>query len=389
MFRFLAILAQAILFKPLLLTRRGRFTVELLLFLVFLRPRQSCHGTQETDFHGHPYKVGPRWYEGPRLKSEKWPHAKPVGSGSAQHGPAGRWRFSKRSSRSFFTSTRPRCGAGGSKPTGFQVGSCIARYGRLRWTKDCNIEILLCKKPKLLLGAKRSRIKSWGRRPSFPTPKSVFQFLKRKKFASKSCWTKRCFDKSGCGASCRSNARNCHPQFQTSQRSSKGWKLLSQNSERNETICGKKWGVEVVCGWRTNLQSMDRVPPIPVQEQRIYDWLSSRNCELRNALEFGDHSTISKLFSLLADGCGRLAAFGTTKSMDNQFKIRFDGYIDHGWRCQASLLSCEGCSSFGDWTPSELRESRYGLRGVRVGEGVASRHHTVTPREVVAEHVGG
>ena len=31
---------------------------------------------------------------GPRPKPEKWPHAKQVGSGSAQNGPAGRWRSS-------------------------------------------------------------------------------------------------------------------------------------------------------------------------------------------------------------------------------------------------------------------------------------------------------
>ena len=61
---------------------------------------------------------------------------------------------------------------------------------------------------------------------------------------------------------------------------------------------------------------VDRVPPIPSQEQHNYDWLSSRNCELRNALEFGNHRTVSKLSFLLAEGCGRLAALGTTKSMD-------------------------------------------------------------------------
>ena len=61
---------------------------------------------------------------------------------------------------------------------------------------------------------------------------------------------------------------------------------------------------------------VDRVPPIPCQEQHIYDWLSSRKCELRNALEFGDHRTVSKLSALLAEGCGRLAALGTTESID-------------------------------------------------------------------------
>ena len=29
------------------------------LFLVFLRPRQSCHGTQGMDFQGGPFRAGP------------------------------------------------------------------------------------------------------------------------------------------------------------------------------------------------------------------------------------------------------------------------------------------------------------------------------------------
>ena len=70
-------------------------------------------------------------------------------------------------------------------------------------------------------------------------------------------------------------------------------------------------------GWMANEPpDVVGVPPLLVQEQFLYDWLSSRNCEFRNAFEFGDHSTISKLSSLLAEGCGRLAAFGTTESMN-------------------------------------------------------------------------
>ena len=75
---------------------------------------------------------------------------------------------------------------------------------------------------------------------------------------------------------------------------------------------------------------VDRVPPIPLQEQHIYDWLISRNSELRNALEFGDYSTISKLSSLLAEGYGRLAALGTTES---------HGCFDHGWRREGNQVS--------------------------------------------------
>ena len=72
----------------------------------------------------------------------------------------------------------------------------------------------------------------------------------------------------------------------------------------------------------------------------------------------------------------------------HQFKIRFDGCFDHGWRRKAPLPSWEGCSSFHDWKPSELRES-----GVDCGSagrrGIASRLRPDPPREAVAEHVGG
>ena len=103
---------------------------------------------------------------------------------------------------------------------------------------------------------------------------------------------------------------------------------------------------------------VDRVPPIPSQEQHICDWLSSRNSRLRNVLEFGDYRTVSKLSSLLAEGCGRLASLGATESMDTiSVQDRFDGSIDHRWGCEAPLSSWEGSISFHSWKPGELRES--------------------------------
>ena len=82
---------------------------------------------------------------------------------------------------------------------------------------------------------------------------------------------------------------------------------------------------------------------------------------------------------LVGRGMRKVGSFWHHRVHGHQFKIRFDGCIDHGWRRQASLPSWEGCSSFDDWKPSELRESRYGLRGVRVGEAsypgpVQTRH---------------
>ena len=86
---------------------------------------------------------------------------------------------------------------------------------------------------------------------------------------------------------------------------------------------------------------VDRVPPTHVQEQHKNDWLSSRNCEFRNALGFGDHSTISKLSSLLAEGCGRF--MDTSSRSDLMFGLITDG--DAKRRClpgKAALPSMIG-----------------------------------------------
>ena len=87
--------------------------------------------------------------------------------------------------------------------------------------------------------------------------------------------------------------------------------MMKERDDLRQKVEGRR-GV-----WMANEPpDVDRVPPIPSQEQHIYGWLSSRNCEARNALEFGDHRTVSKLSSLLAEGCGRLASLGATESMD-------------------------------------------------------------------------
>ena len=52
--------------------------------------------------------------------------------------------------------------------------------------------------------------------------------------------------------------------------------------------------------------SMDAIPPMPSTDlQELQGWLSERNCELRNALEFGDTTTIAKLGELVGQGTPR------------------------------------------------------------------------------------
>ena len=53
--------------------------------------------------------------------------------------------------------------------------------------------------------------------------------------------------------------------------------------------------------------SLDNIPPVPDDVQDVEGWLSCRNCELRNALEFGDPGTIAFLGKLVAEGASKLA----------------------------------------------------------------------------------
>ena len=49
-------------------------------------------------------------------------------------------------------------------------------------------------------------------------------------------------------------------------------------------------------------------PPIPASAQELGGWISERNCDLRNALEFGDTSTVAQIGSLLSQGISQLAS---------------------------------------------------------------------------------
>ena len=54
---------------------------------------------------------------------------------------------------------------------------------------------------------------------------------------------------------------------------------------------------------------VESIPPVPMtSEQDIEGWLSNRNCELRNALEFGDSATVARVGALVAQGSAQLAS---------------------------------------------------------------------------------
>ena len=97
--------------------------------------------------------------------------------------------------------------------------------------------------------------------------------------------------------------------------------------------------------------SVDTIPPMPSSNlHELHGWLSDRNCELRNALESGDNTTIAKVGASI--GTDALSSFAAGVHWWHQ---QIDFYVtdqaDAKWRRK--------------WC---VRQARYGLRGVRIGE---------------------
>ena len=53
---------------------------------------------------------------------------------------------------------------------------------------------------------------------------------------------------------------------------------------------------------------LSSIPPLPDDHQAIEEWMTSRNGDLRNALEFGSADVISQVSIMLAQGAAKLAA---------------------------------------------------------------------------------
>ena len=48
--------------------------------------------------------------------------------------------------------------------------------------------------------------------------------------------------------------------------------------------------------------SVENIPPMPTNPQDLEGWLSDRNCELRNAMEFGDVGLVALIGGLVRQG---------------------------------------------------------------------------------------
>ena len=60
------------------------------------------------------------------------------------------------------------------------------------------------------------------------------------------------------------------------------------------------------------------VPPIPQDCAELEGWISDRNCDLRNALKFGNTGTITQLGTLLSQGIAQLSRVSKDVVMDGQ-----------------------------------------------------------------------
>ena len=60
------------------------------------------------------------------------------------------------------------------------------------------------------------------------------------------------------------------------------------------------------------------MPTTSVQE--LEGWISDRNCDLRNALEFGDPSLMTKIGLLVGQGANQLVALGSDVARTGQSK---------------------------------------------------------------------
>ena len=60
------------------------------------------------------------------------------------------------------------------------------------------------------------------------------------------------------------------------------------------------------------------VPPMPQDCAELEGWISDRNCDLRNALEFGNTGTITQLGTLLSQGIAQLSRVSKDVVMEGQ-----------------------------------------------------------------------
>ena len=106
---------------------------------------------------------------------------------------------------------------------------------------------------------------------------------------------------SGSGMSCRPSAKG---HVRSHQRARNTWWAVSSS------LMVAKSAVPTSAG---DGPLVDSVPPLPTRGQDVEEWVSDRNCELRNALEFGDATIVALIAVLLTQGGSQVEQFEWTQ----------------------------------------------------------------------------
>ena len=91
--------------------------------------------------------------------------------------------------------------------------------------------------------------------------------------------------------------------------------------------------------------SLENIPPMPTTNiQDLEGWLNDRNCDLRNAMEFGDSSLMAKIGLLVGQGATQLGHLGQDVSMQDHSKSSMMSSLidaaDAKRRCVAAGSAC-------------------------------------------------
>ena len=271
---------------------------------------------------------------------EKWPHSKQVGSGSAQNGPAGRWR-----------SSHVRQGVPTARvpdPDVVQEAAnqrVIKLEAALRAMGDCDGPEVATLKSSLQKARVASRSK--------PIQDQIVEteaFISRAKkrlsvLEEERVREQELLDK----ALLRQERLRRDLEIEREEQACAvpdvsaqlhRLEVTLQNSGRNETICSRKWRGDAVCGWRTNLQMWSVCHPSHV---RSSTFTIGEFQELRTSQCFGvrrSQDSLHVVFSV-SRGMRKVGSSWHHRVHGHQFTVRF--------RREAPLSSWEGCTSFHGW----------------------------------------
>ena len=112
--------------------------------------------------------------------------------------------------------------------------------------------------------------------------------------------------------------------------------------------------------WTGDVPRVEDIPPMPTSGvQDLAGWMSQRNCELRNAMEFGDPDW------QFGGTRGKFVFHGGSRRVTGGAEqVVCDVESDRRGRRETSVCDRMQCK----WSEAVMRESRCGFRGVRVGE---------------------